>query len=145
MKKVFIFDMDGVILDSEKIYLDMNQKWFHDLGFSLPIHIHQNYVGSSAKIFWNFLKNEFNLSEEIDYYIEREKELKYKTLSSLDLKPTEYLLEFLTFLRGNNYKIALASSSLRKNITLILNSLNITDYFDFIISGEEVNLGKLAL
>lgn len=142
MKNVFIFDMDGVILDSEKIYLEMNQKWFHELGFNLPVHIHQTYVGISAKIFWNFLKSEFNLSKEIDYYIEQEKELKFKTLSTLDLKPTEYLVDFLIFLKKKNCKIAIASSSLRKNINLILNKLKIFDYFDFIIGGEEVVFGK---
>ncbi|TGK49745.1 HAD family hydrolase [Leptospira bouyouniensis] len=142
MKNLFIFDMDGVILDSEKIYLDMNQKWFHELGINLPIHIHQNYVGISAKIFWNFLKSEFKLKDDIEYYIELEKELKFKTLSSLDLKPTEYLIDFLDFLKMKHCKIALASSSLRKNINLILSKLKISEYFDFIISGEDVVLGK---
>lgn len=142
MKDVFIFDMDGVILDSEKIYLDMNQKWFHEMGFNLPVHIHQKYVGISAKIFWNFLKSEFNLPEEIDHYIQLEKEMKFNTLSSLELKPTTHLIDYLNFLKNKNYKIALASSSLRKNINLILSKLNITNYFDFIISGEEVSLGK---
>ncbi|GBF50445.1 HAD-superfamily hydrolase, subfamily IA, variant 3 [Leptospira ryugenii] len=134
--------MDGVILDSEKIYLDMNQKWFHELGFHLPIQIHQNYIGISASIFWNFLKSEFKLKEDVQHYIELEKELKFKTLSRLDLKPTDYLVDFLNFLKVKNCKIALASSSLRKNINLILSKLDVTGYFDFIISGEEVAFGK---
>lgn len=134
--------MDGVIVDSEKIYTDMNQKWFTELGFKLPIEVHQKYIGISAKIFWTFLKNEFKLKEPIEYYIQKEKELKFNTLSNLHLTPTNNLMNFISYIKSKKYKCALASSSLKMNINLILTKLNLLNHFDFVISGEEVTSGK---
>jgi beta-phosphoglucomutase-like phosphatase (HAD superfamily) len=48
MKKLIIFDMDGVLLDSEKLYMEMNQVFFKKLGADITIAEHQTFVGISA-------------------------------------------------------------------------------------------------
>jgi HAD superfamily hydrolase (TIGR01509 family) len=142
MKKLIIFDMDGVLLDSEKLYMDMNQSFFKTLGAEISITEHQKFIGISATKMWTHIKEKFNLPQSVDELKEFEKELKYSKLKDANLVPSVGVVEFLTFLKGNNHTIAIASSSLKKNIDLILQKLDIQKYFDFIISGEQVEKGK---
>lgn len=142
MKKLIIFDMDGVLLDSETLYMDMNQLFFKQLGASISIEEHQTFVGISATKMWTYIKDKFNLKETVEQLKEMEKELKYQTLKSAQLAPTDGVVEFLEELRQNEYTLAIASSSLKKNIDLILSKLDLKNYFDLIVSGEQVVKGK---
>lgn len=140
--KLIIFDMDGVLLDSEKLYLDMNQTFFKTLGADISIEEHQTFVGISATKMWSYIKEKFNLSQSVDELKNLEKELKHKTLIETNIVPTDGVIKFLEFLKRNNYTITIASSGLKKNIDLILEKLKIGHYFDFIVSGEQVVKGK---
>lgn len=134
--------MDGVLLDSEKLYMDMNQTFFKKLGAEISIDEHQTFVGISATKMWTYIKDKFNLSHSVDELKELEKELKHSTLKEANLVPTFGVVDFLAFLKENGYTITIASSGLRKNIDLILQKLEIEKYFDLIVSGEQVVKGK---
>jgi HAD superfamily hydrolase (TIGR01509 family) len=142
MKKLILFDMDGVLLDSEKLYLEMNQIFFKKLGANISVAEHQSFVGISATKMWTFIKDKFNLSETVEELIKQEKELKYKALKAAKLVPTIGVIDFLEFLKRKNYQIAIASSGLKKNINLILQKLDMEKYFDLVVSGEQVEKGK---
>lgn len=134
--------MDGVLLDSEKLYMDMNQNFFKKLGAEISIAEHQTFVGISATKMWTYIKDKFNLPHGVEELKELEKELKHTVLRETNLVPTSGVIEFLDFLNQNGYTNTIASSGLKKNIDLILKKLNIEKYFDFIISGEQVVKGK---
>lgn len=142
MNQLVIFDLDGVLLDSEKIYMDMNQKFFGELGAPISLEEHQTFVGISATQMWTLIKERFNLSQTVEELKELEKELKYKTLDEMELTPSAGVVEFLDRLKSDGYLLTIASSGLQKNIELILRKLKLRSYFEFIVSGEEVIKGK---
>ena len=142
MNKLIIFDLDGVLLDSEKLYMDMNQKFFKELGASLSLEEHEKFVGVSATKMWTYIKEKSDLVQSVEELKQMERELKFRALRETDLVPTEGVIKFLDWLKARSPTLALASSGMRKNIELILEKLGLAGYFNLVVSGEEVARGK---
>ncbi len=142
MKNIVIFDLDGVLLDSEPIYMEMNRKFFKELGADIGPEEYQNFVGISATKMWSYIKEKANLAPTVEELKEREGELKFKTLRETPLVPTDDVVALLDHLRENKFILAIASSGLRKNVELILGKLGLRDYFGLVVSGEDVAKGK---
>ena len=68
MKKI-IFDMDGVIVDSEYTYLESKTQILHAAGKDLPLSYQYQFMGTTYEFMWQTMKDELGLSEGIDYYI----------------------------------------------------------------------------
>jgi HAD superfamily hydrolase (TIGR01509 family) len=142
MNPLVIFDLDGVLLDSEPLYMAMNQKFFKTLGAEISEQEYHAFVGISATTMWATIKAKAHLSQSVEELKALERELKYKTLNETQLVPTEGVVELLEKLKAGQYTMAIASSGLRKNIDVILNKLHVNQYFDLIVSGEDVIKGK---
>jgi HAD superfamily hydrolase (TIGR01509 family) len=71
-----------------------------------------------------------------------ERDLKFKTLDEKKLVPTQGVEDLLNRLKSENATLAIASSSIKNNIDLILQKLNLVSFFDLVVSGEEVPKGK---
>ncbi|TAF65435.1 MAG: HAD family phosphatase [Cytophagales bacterium] len=142
MKKLMIFDLDGVLLDSEKLYMEMNQVFFKQLGADISPTEYQTFIGIAATKMWTYIKEKCNLAHSVEELKEIEKELKHTTLKNANLVPTAGVVDFLSLLKQEGHTLSIASSGLRKNIDLILQKLNLEKYFDYIVSGEQVQKGK---
>lgn len=129
-------------MDSEKLYLDMNRKFFKELGAEISREEHLTFVGISATTMWKYIREKFDLPQTVDELKEMEKELKYEMLKKENLIPSKHIITYLQFLKENGNTLAIASSGLRKNIDLILSKLGMEVYFDLIVSGEQVTKGK---
>lgn len=144
MKKLIIFDLDGVLLNSEPLYKEMNLRFFKQLGAEITDEEYQSFIGISATKMWTYIKEKAGLQQTVEELKEQEKELKYKTLEEAELVPTSGVIDLLEYLKQNGHTIAIASSGLKKNIDLILQKLDMAKYFDLIVSGEQVQNGKPA-
>ena len=142
MKKLIIFDMDGVLLNSEELYMKMNFKFFRELGATITEDEYQGFIGISATKMWEYIRAKANLAQSVEELKILERELKHQTLQQTELVLTDGIEDFLLYLKKTNHTIAIASSSLRKNIDLILKKLKLQHYFDCIVSGEDVTKGK---
>ena len=140
--KAVIFDMDGVLLDSESIYKENNKIFFAELGMKVSDELYNTFIGLSATLIWQTLKNEFKLPESIDYYKKLEKEDRFQCLGKTELIPHDNLIPLLQLIFENKLPMAVASMSAKKNIELVLEKLNISTYFSAILSGEDVTQGK---
>ncbi|MEC0092337.1 HAD family hydrolase [Paenibacillus macquariensis] len=144
MIKAFIFDMDGVIIDSEPIHFDVDIQTMNYLGTNIYKEELEKYVGMTNPEMWNLIIHEYSVVQSVSEIIDYQLTTKINIIKSIDLEPIAGIREILFELKQHNIPIGLASSSPRKFIEEVLSKFNITEYFDCIVSGEEVNKGKPA-
>ncbi len=137
--------MDGVLIDSEPEYMEMNRLLFSGLGIDFENSDFDQYVGMSSFKMWSGIKEKYKLVNDVEELIETERRKMFEILSSDKISgPVKGIPELLTELRFNDIVLNVASSSAKRNIELILNRLSLIKFFTVIVSGEEVKYGKPA-
>jgi beta-phosphoglucomutase family hydrolase len=140
-----IFDMDGVIIDSEPIYFKIQNKIYSQLGISITPSEYDEFIGAGMHLMWQILKRNKNLNQSIEELIAMNNYIVYKSFKEMThLSPMPNFIDFIDKCDNKKLKIALASSTAKRTINAILDNLNIHHYFDEIVSCEEVKLGKPA-
>ncbi|MDN5346292.1 MAG: hypothetical protein PWQ73_814, partial [Petrotoga sp.] len=120
MVRAIIFDMDGVIIDSEPINYSANKRIFEELGIPMNKSLYSNYIGVSNQEMWQDLKNEYDLQQSVEELVEKQNFENLELLKECAKEPIEGVIELLQTLKENNYKIALASSSPMRLIKEVL-------------------------
>ncbi len=145
MKKAVIFDMDGVISDTQKFHALAEHILLKELGIDIsPSQITQKYAGVNdesmfREIFKNHNQSKFNITSLID-----KKWALMTEISKDKIKPITGSLELIDNLRSNGHKLALASASTLDFINHVLIELKITENFATIVSATQVKEGKPA-
>lgn len=142
MYKAIIFDLDGLIIDSEKVSYQLYQDLIGRYGYSFSIEDYtQNYSGKTAISNMEAIVKRFHLpltvNEGLDFVSVHEKEYFKKGVS---LK--KGITELLEYLKNNHYKIVLATSSTKERAMLALNQHQIENFFDEMVFGNEIKRGK---
>lgn len=140
-----IFDMDGVILESEPLHDDAWCKVVVDRGFGTDAEMrpHLNdFRGRTEVDFFTFVRDHYNLDTPIQEMIDQKIYVFLEMMKETSIEPMPGLTEVLDNLKGR--PIALASSSAYPIINAIVDGLGIRDRFDVIVSGEDVENGKPA-
>ncbi|MDZ7719116.1 MAG: HAD family phosphatase [Balneolaceae bacterium] len=141
MISTVIFDMDGVIIDSEPIYMQVEKQLFKEVGIELTHDEHAKYVGRSD--LWHCVKEEYQLEIDPDEMTIKEQNRYIDIISnSFDDDPIEGVVELIDKLHSENIKLVLASSSEMRNIELVLNIFDLLDYFELRISGADLDTSK---
>jgi HAD superfamily hydrolase (TIGR01509 family) len=140
-----IFDMDGVIVDSEPLN-DMHTKGhLIELGADLVARPYQSRSGMNARETWELLKAEYELEHEVEYLVQRSRQRYMEFLDTLEEIPiVDGVRELLSALKRAKYRIGLASSANPKRVAFFLEKLELSDLFEVIISGDDVEKGKPA-
>ncbi len=137
-----IFDMDGVLIDSEPLWKIAMEEVFHSLGSTLKKSDFQKTVGlriDEVIHFWNIQEN-WGVENERD--VEEAIIVKMIELISQNAAPLAGVIETLDYLRYQNIKIGLGTSSSNRLIQVVLRELNIHSYFDVTHSAENEAFGK---
>lgn len=142
MIKAILFDMDGVLLDSEWIYLHSLKKLLNKMNVDADINELAVVVGMKMEAISNYLIQHYSLSCSIKELSDDQDAAFDEEVEASALTPMEGLLDFLNLLKQNHLKIALASSSEISWITQVLDTLQISEYFDLIVSGDMVTHSK---
>lgn len=143
MKRCVIFDMDGVIIDSEPIHQECERQIFKILEINVSDEQHNALVGTTDEIMWSQIGNLYELPITVPEIIQLKKSLYIEYLKKeAYLRPIPYIPELIVDLCKNNFLLVLASSSPHEQINYILENLRIRHYFHATISGEDVKKGK---
>lgn len=137
-----IFDMDGVLVDSEPLWKIAMEEVFSGLGSKLNKEDFQKTVGlriDEVIHFWNVTENWGVIDES---KVEEDIISKMEELIKKNPFPLKGVVETLSYLKSKRLKIGLATSSSKRLINAVLNSLNIKEFFDFTWSAEDESHGK---
>lgn len=140
--KAVIFDMDGVIIDSEPIHLEVDIQTMKDLGYNISKEELNKYVGTTSDYMFSDIKNRYKINKSVEDIISYRAEIAKERIIKADLEPIEGIRELLSDLKNNNIPAAIASSSPRDFIDAVVSKFGLQDYFSYIVSGEEVENGK---
>lgn len=142
MIKAVIFDMDGLMIDSERVTYNGYQKVMKDMGYDISEEFYVTLLGrtipTATKMFKDVYGDDFDLDTAIP--------LVHKYMADLfeneGVPIKKGLLPLLKYLKENGYKTIVATSSQRKRVDRILELAKIGEYFDDSICGDEVEHGK---
>ncbi|AIF53901.1 HAD family phosphatase [Pelosinus sp. UFO1] len=146
MIKAVIFDMDGVIIDSEplhyKIFMNYTKTKF---GFTISDEEYDTFIGTTNLHMFSKLKEKYKIEGDINTLLqEYEDKCVEFLLSEKDEKPISGVDILVKKLYEENIKLALASSSPKKQIHIVLDMFSLSDCFAEKVSGQEVEKGKPA-
>lgn len=141
-KKAVIFDMDGVIFDTEKVYLDIWIEVFEKYGYKMTKELYVNVMGTGRKnVIKTFLEN-FGDDLPIEkMYEEKDNQLFYR-IENQGIPLKEGVKELFSMLKEKNYKIALATSAKRERVEKQIKDKWLKESFDAIVCGDDVEKGK---
>jgi HAD superfamily hydrolase (TIGR01509 family) len=143
MEKCVIFDMDGVIIDSEPIHQKCERMVFSLLGVRISDEEHNALVGATDKTMWEQLGKTHEFPIQTAEIIALKKSLYMECLKrEVCLRPIPHVQGLIVSLAKNGFTLALASSSPRQQIDYILERFDMKDLFMTTVSGEEVENGK---
>ncbi|MDC3195955.1 HAD family phosphatase [Flavobacteriaceae bacterium] len=138
-----IFDMDGVIIDSEEIHKKAYYETFKNLGVEVSEELYKTMTGSSTINAFQKLVNHFNL-DDIPEELVLQKRKCYVNYFEND--PTLSLVngvkELIQFLYKQNLTLVLASSSAMVNINRVFSRFDLNQYFTAKISGADLTASK---
>ncbi len=142
MINTVIFDMDGLLVDSEKAFLETYNELLDAYGYSLSKDTYlERYCGKIVKENAASIVRDYHLDIDPETFCKMliETETR-KANAGYDLKPGAK--ELLDYLKAGGYKIVLATSSLEDRALTLVKQAGVLDYFDAIICGKDVKLGK---
>lgn len=143
MIKAVIFDMDGLMVDTEPIQSKSFENVIRSYGvepvFGSSGLVHQ--VGVRGDKNFRAMKKRYNIADEVEV-LRKKRRVEYEKLLEDGIEPMPGLMSLLELLQQKRIHIALASGSPLKHIKFILDSIGATKYFEVIISGEDVRHGK---
>lgn len=142
--KAVIFDMDGVIIDSEPVYNGIHEKMLRDFGVKEILDVPEDYTGMTNSAVFKIVREKYNLKQTVEEISAYQLKVILEEFSRLEDEPIDGIRDLLALLKEQQIKTAIASSSARKLIETVVKKFNLMTFFDVIVSGEEVPAGKPA-
>ncbi|MFX0136683.1 MAG: HAD family hydrolase [Candidatus Hodarchaeota archaeon] len=136
-----IFDMDGVLADTESIHFESWLKMAREIGLEFTEELFKETFGQKSPAIIRKL-----VGSEVDNNLVVKwanlKEVYYRKMVKDKLTPLPGVIRIIKELKSEGFKLAVGSSGPPENVDLLLRKLKIKAYFDVIITAAEVDKGK---
>ncbi len=140
-----IFDMDGVLVNSEPTYMAIERDLFRSVGAEISPEEHDGFVGTPVAGLWKLVVSRATspcTAEEL--HEQSRARIRAWLAEPGPLEPMPGVIDLLDLLDAERIPFAVASSSSLHNIDAILRRLGIRERFAALVSGHEVPRGKPA-
>lgn len=144
MFEAVIFDMDGILIDSEPLHIQLEEEIFKEIGANVSFEEHISFVGTTSHYMWEYVINKYNIPHTVEELVEMDRKRYFDYISKNDdaIKPIEGVDKLVRELYSKKVKLAVASSSPIKVIKLVVKRLKLESYFDELVSGDFVKRSK---
>lgn len=137
-----IFDMDGILIDSER---QSNEGWLWaagQLGVDMPMWLIDSFKGAPAELCCKFFDDYYK--GVIDYWEAKELRTQhvYKIRETEGIPVKNGVKDIFEYIRNNGLKCAVATSTRRESAEKTLHEIGVWDYLDAVVYGDEVEHGK---
>ncbi len=140
MKLGAIFDMDGLMFDTEKMYQDTWNELASEKGLTLSDQFAKEISGTSGELLNDVIRRHLQTDDPHSLYLDCIQRVAEKLSVQVPIKPG--LIELLTWFQETGVKLAVASSSTIEIISSNLKVSGTESYFDKVISGSNLEHGK---
>lgn len=137
-----IFDMDGVLIDTERISFESFKEVFKDYDYDINEEFYVTMIGRNAQGLEIYMKEKYGKDFPFQDIYEKKVKLSRSIIDrdGVIIKPGVH--ELIDYLRENNFKIAVATSTRRERAIKSLEEIEIKDKVDYIICGDQVKNSK---
>jgi beta-phosphoglucomutase-like phosphatase (HAD superfamily) len=145
--KGVIFDMDGVLIDSEPHHFRIESLMFRENGIDVSREEHDGFVGTGGREMFELLKKKYGLKRTVDDLLEEERRRYLEVLKSGTIPLVPGVTELVSRLSAAGMRLAVASSAPMEQIELVMNRAigggpTLGNCFQVRVSGDDVDWGK---